>query len=73
MEHDVPPSDEEILATLAESDGGLTPVALVEELSKSHTTENVIKAIQRAFGRGIVRLSSGARLVAVEDEVAEAA
>jgi len=66
MQNDVPPKDEQILAALAGAEGGLTPRELFDLLSKMHSPDNVVKAIQRAFDRGIVELSSGARLVAVK-------
>lgn len=70
---DTPPQDTEILAVLSEHEGGLTPIDLFQKLSETHSQENVIAAIQRAFGRGIVRLSTGARLVPSKEVVAEAA
>lgn len=74
MEHDVPPSDTEVLTELAKTEGGLTPLELMDALvALGYSSENVIKAIQRTFDRGLVMLSAGARLVEAKVEVPVAA
>lgn len=66
MHNDAPPKDEQILDALASANGGLTPRELFDLLAQQYSPDNVVKAIQRAFDRGIVELSSGARLIAVK-------
>lgn len=69
MQHDIPPTDEVVLATLAEA-GGLTPRALMEKLVTEYARNDVVNAIQRVFDRGLVELGAGARLVAVPQPIA---
>jgi hypothetical protein len=57
------PTDEEVLAALEASDGGLTPSQLMAVLEAEHSRDNIIRAIQRVMDRGKVRLSDGARMI----------
>ena len=57
------PTDEEVLAALEASDGGLTPSQLIAALEADHSRDNIIRAIQRVMDRGKVRLSDGARMI----------
>ena len=73
-EQDVPPSDEEILAVIQQSGGGVSPRELVRILGdKGHSTENMIIALQRVFDRGLVDLSDGAKLVEAQGATKAAA
>ena len=73
-EHDVPPSDEEILAVIRQSGGGVSPKELVRILAaKGHSPENMIVALQRVFDRGLVDLSDGAKLVEAQGAARAAA
>ena len=74
MNSDIPPTDEEIVELLAAHPEGLTPRELVKSFETAqYMQHDVIKAIQRAFDRGIVQLSKGARLVCAEVDAAVAA
>ena len=57
------PTDDEVLAALEGSEGGLTPSELIAVFHADHTRENIIRAIQRVLDRGKVQLSDGAKLV----------
>lgn len=57
------PTDEEVLAALEATAGGLTPSELMAVLEVDHTRDNIIRAIQRVLDRGKVCLSDGAKLV----------
>lgn len=60
---DTPPTDEQILKIIEESDNGITPRQIFKELESQFDKSNVIHAIQRVLDRGLVELSDGARLV----------
>jgi hypothetical protein len=67
------PTDQEIWDALDSKDGGLTPNELVGELeSQGHEFSDIVKAVQRVFDRGTVRLVGGGRLV-TDRAMAEAA
>ncbi|MEQ1549119.1 MAG: hypothetical protein ABL918_10820 [Chakrabartia sp.] len=67
------PTDQEIWEALDSKDGGLKPSELVEILeSKGHDFSDIVKAVQRVFDRGTVRLVGGGRLV-TDRAMAEAA
>jgi hypothetical protein len=68
------PTDNEILAVLNSKEGGLTPTELVGTLEeRGHAFSAIIKAVQRVFDRGTVRLVAGGRLVTTDRTMAEAA
>lgn len=67
------PTDEDVLAALEMTPGGLTPTELMAVLEPDHTRDNIIRAIQRVLDRGKVHLSDGAKLVpATVHELADA-
>jgi hypothetical protein len=67
------PTDQEIWDALDSKDGGLTPNELVDALeSQGHEFSDIVKAVQRVFDRGTVRLVGGGRLV-TDRVMAEAA
>ena len=71
MAGDVPPKDPEVLAKLASVPGGLTPRELMDALvADGHSADNVVRAIQRVFDRGLLELGAGAKLVKVPVPVA---
>lgn len=58
------PSDQEIWDALDSKDEGLTPKELVSALqANGHEFSDIVKAIQRVFDRGTVKLVGGGRLV----------
>ena len=73
MDSDTPPKDSEILSRLKLHPDGLTPRELADSFEAEYSQHNVIKAIQRAFDKGLLRLSKGARLVCAESDEAVAA
>lgn len=67
MTEDTPPQDEEIIAAIAEADGGLTPSELIAVFATQDYSEgDVIIALQRVFDRGMVELANGAKLITAE-------
>lgn len=74
MTNDIPPTDGEILNLLSDADGGMMPADLLKVLlEKGYSREDVVQAFQRVAERGLITLSSGARLVAKEVKLPEAA
>ena len=66
---DNPPQDQEILDLIAEAEGGLTPTELIEALeAQDYTFDQVIEALQRVFDRGLVQITSGARLMVFQEQ-----
>jgi len=64
MAHEAPPTNEEILAKVSQHPEGLTPKQFVDAFeADGYTHDQVISAIQRAFDKGQLKLSTGARLV----------
>jgi hypothetical protein len=64
VDHDSRPAVAQILAKVAEQPGGMTPRDLVTAFeAESYSKMDIIKAIQRAFDQGLLRLSTGARLI----------
>ena len=63
MEHDTPPSDAEVLQVIQGAGGSIAPDELLDRLCElEYTRDNVIKAIQRVFDRGYVKLTESAEL-----------
>ena len=56
-------TDEELLSKLAESEAGLTARELAASFKGQYPEADVIKAIQRGFDRGSIKLGRGARLI----------
>lgn len=68
MAHDTPPTDNEVLSALDAVDGGLKPTQLLQALrAADYEDEDIIRAIQRVFDRGLVELGDGAKLVRAEE------
>lgn len=68
MADDKPPQDEEILAVIAASDDGVIPSEIIDAFKADYDFPDIIEAIQRVFDRGLVELSSGARLVLIQHQ-----
>ena len=58
------PTDDEVLAALEGNPEGLTPSALLEALGNDHSSDDIIRALQRVLDRGKVHLSDDAKLLA---------
>ena len=68
MAHDIPPSDAEVLAALDAAESGLRPTELLDALrAADYAVDDIIKAIQRVFDRGLVELGNGAKLVRAKE------
>jgi len=67
MAQDKPPQDGEIVAVIEAREHGIVPSDLIEAFRSKYNERDIIEAIQRVFDRGLVELSTGARLVVIQE------